>query len=88
MAFSTLDCTIETMGGLGGRQGSCRYRGWVQRKAVTLCQLNQMRGGIGNVQQHRLAIHQAVMGLERRDHRQGGSTEAVLRHYGRNLPEG
>jgi hypothetical protein len=33
----------------------------VQRKAVTLCKRDQKRGGSGNVQQHRLAIHQAVL---------------------------
>ena len=42
--------------------------GWVQRKAVTLCKRDQKRGGIGNVQQYRLAIHQAVVASEGRDH--------------------
>ena len=42
--------------------------GWVQRKAVTLCKREQKRGGIGNVQQYRLSIHQAVVASEGRDH--------------------
>lgn len=44
------------------------YPGWVQRKAVTLCKRDQKRGGSGNVQQYRLAIHQAVLASEGRDH--------------------
>jgi hypothetical protein len=48
----------------------CRltYPGWVQRKAVTLCKRDQKRGGTGNVQQYRLAIHGAVLASEGRDH--------------------
>ena len=37
------------------------YPGWVQRKAVTLAKRDQKRGGVGNVQQYRLAIHEAVL---------------------------
>jgi hypothetical protein len=44
------------------------YPGWVQRKAVTLCKRDQKRGGSGNVQLYRLAIHQAVVASEGRDH--------------------
>jgi hypothetical protein len=44
------------------------YPGWVQRKAVTLCKRDQKRGGSGNVQQYRLAIHQAVVACEGHDH--------------------
>ena len=44
------------------------YPGWVQRKAVTLCKRDQKRGGNGNVQHYRLAIHQAVVASEGRDH--------------------
>ena len=44
------------------------YPGWVQRKAVTLCKRDQKRGGSGNVQQYRLAIHDAVVASEGRDH--------------------
>ncbi|MFM7086647.1 MAG: hypothetical protein ACKOGI_06660 [Vulcanococcus sp.] len=44
------------------------YPGWVQRKAVTLCKRDQKRGGQGNVQQYRLAIHQAVLASGGRDH--------------------
>ncbi|MEB3362495.1 MAG: hypothetical protein VKI42_10280 [Synechococcaceae cyanobacterium] len=44
------------------------YPGWVQRKAVTLCKRDQKRGGSGTVQQYRLAIHQAVLASEGRDH--------------------
>lgn len=47
------------------------YPGWVQRKAVTLCKRDQKRGGSGNVQQYRLAIHQAVLASEGRDHWSG-----------------
>jgi len=48
----------------------CRlsYPSWVQRKAVTLCKRDQKRGGTGNVQQYRLAIHGAVLASEGRDH--------------------
>ena len=48
----------------------CRltYPGWVQRKAVTLCKRDQKRGGTGNVQQYRLAIHEAVVASGGRDH--------------------
>ena len=48
----------------------CRlaYPRWVQRKAVTLCKRDQKRGGTGNVQQYRLAIHAAVLACEGRDH--------------------
>ena len=48
----------------------CRltYPGWVQRKAVTLCKRDQKRGGTGNLQQYRLAIHDAVVASEGRDH--------------------
>jgi hypothetical protein len=49
------------------------YPGWVQRKAVTLCKRDQKRGGNGNVQQYRLAIHQAVLASEGRDHWTGES---------------
>lgn len=41
---------------------------WVQRKAVTVCKRDQKRGGTGNVQQYRLAIHDAVLASEGRDH--------------------
>ena len=44
------------------------YPGWVQRKAVTLAKRDQKRGGVGNVQQYRLAIHEAVLASEGRDH--------------------
>jgi len=44
------------------------YPGWVQRKAVTLSKRDQKRGGSGNVQQYRLAIHQAVVASQGRDH--------------------
>lgn len=44
------------------------YPSWVQRKAVTLCKRDQKRGGTGNVQQYRLAIHDAVLASEGRDH--------------------
>lgn len=44
------------------------YPGWVQRKAVTLCKRDQKRGGSGNVQQYRLAIHQAVLASGGLDH--------------------
>ena len=49
---------------------SCQlaYPRWVQRKAVTLCKRDQKRGGVGNVQQYRLAIHAAVLACEGRDH--------------------
>jgi hypothetical protein len=47
------------------------YPSWVQRKAVTLCKRDQKRGGRGNVQQYRLAIHQAVLASEGRDHWSG-----------------
>jgi len=33
-----------------------------------LCKRDQKRGGIGNVQQYRLSIHQAVVASEGRDH--------------------
>jgi hypothetical protein len=48
----------------------CRliYPSWVQRKAVTPCTRDQKRGGTGNVQQYRLAIHDAVLASEARDH--------------------
>jgi len=48
----------------------CRliYPSWVQRKAVTLCKRDQKRGGTGNVHQYRLAIHDAVLASEGRDH--------------------
>jgi len=48
----------------------CRlsYPSWVQRKAVTLCKRDQKRGGTGNVQHYRLAIHAAVLASEGRDH--------------------
>lgn len=48
----------------------CRlsYPSWVQRKAVTLCKRDQKRGGTGNVQEYRLAIHAAVLASEGRDH--------------------
>jgi hypothetical protein len=44
------------------------YPGWVQRKAVTLCKRDQKRGGNGNVQDYRLAIHQAVLASDGLDH--------------------
>jgi hypothetical protein len=44
------------------------YPAWVQRKAVTLSKRDQKRGGSGNVQQYRLAIHQAVVASQGRDH--------------------
>ena len=44
------------------------YPGWVQRKALTLAKRDQKRGGVGNVQQYRLAIHEAVLASEGRDH--------------------
>ncbi len=44
---------------------------WVQRKAVTLCKRDQKRGGAGNVQQYRLAIHHAVLASVGRDHWSG-----------------
>ena len=46
----------------------CRliYPSWVQRKAVTVCKRDQTRGGTGNVQQYRLAIHDAVLASEGR----------------------
>ena len=44
------------------------YPGWRQRKAVTLCKLHQKRGGNCNVQQYRLAIHQAVLASHGHDH--------------------
>jgi hypothetical protein len=48
----------------------CRltYPSWVQRKAVTLCKRDQKRGGSGNMQEYRLAIHAAVLASEGRDH--------------------
>jgi hypothetical protein len=44
------------------------YPGWVQRKAVTLCKRDQKRGGSGNVQDYRLAIHNAVVASAGLDH--------------------
>jgi len=44
------------------------YPGWVQRKAVTLAKRDQKRGGVGNVQHYRLAIHDAVLASQGRDH--------------------
>ena len=44
------------------------YPGWVQRKAVTLYKRDQKRGGVGNVQQYRLAIHEAVLASQGHDH--------------------
>lgn len=44
------------------------YPGWVQRKAVTLCKRDQKRGGSGNVQAYRLAIHNAVVASGGMDH--------------------
>lgn len=44
------------------------YPGWVQRKAVTLCKRDQKRGGSGNVQHYRLAIHRAVVASGGLDH--------------------
>lgn len=44
------------------------YPGWVQRKAVTLCKRDQKRGGRGNVQDYRLAIHNAVVASGGLDH--------------------
>lgn len=44
------------------------YPGWVQRKAVTLAKRDQKRGGVGNVQQYRLAIHEAVLASQEHDH--------------------
>lgn len=44
------------------------YPGWVQRKAVTLCKRDQKRGGTANVQDYRLAIHQAVLASGGCDH--------------------
>ena len=44
------------------------YPGWVQRKAVTLAKRDQKRGGVGNVQHYRLAIHEAVLASEGRDY--------------------
>ena len=44
------------------------YPGWVQRKAVTLAKRDQKRGGVGNVQQYRLAIHEAVLASQGHDH--------------------
>jgi hypothetical protein len=44
------------------------YPGWVQRKAVTLCKRDQKRGGSGNLQEYRLAIHRAVEASGGLDH--------------------
>jgi len=54
------------------------YPGWVQRKAVTLCKRDQKRGGSGNVQQYRLAIHQAVLASGGRDHWTGEPLDWAL----------
>ena len=44
------------------------YPGWVQRKAVTLCKRDQKRGGSSNVQEYRIAIHNAVVASVGLDH--------------------
>ena len=44
------------------------YPGWVQRKAVTLSKRDQKRGGSGNVQEYRLAIHAAVVASQGHDY--------------------
>ncbi|CAK6692107.1 hypothetical protein OGCDGJMD_01166 [Cyanobium usitatum str. Tous] len=44
------------------------YPGWVQRKAVTLCKRDQKRGGSSNVQEYRIAIHNAVVTSGGLDH--------------------
>ena len=44
------------------------YPGWVQRKAVSLCKRDQKRHGHGDVQQYRLAIHEAVVASKGYDH--------------------
>jgi hypothetical protein len=54
------------------------YPGWVQRRAVTLSKRDQKRGGSGNVQQYRLAIHAAVVASEGRDHWTGEDLDWVL----------
>ena len=59
---------------------ACRlaYPRWVQRKAVTLCKRDQKRGGVGNVQQYRLAIHAAVLASAGRDHWTGEPLDWAL----------
>ena len=54
------------------------YPGWVQRKAVALCKRDQKRGGSGNVQHYRLAIHQAVLACGGRDHWTGEPLDWAL----------
>lgn len=54
------------------------YPGWVQRKAVTLCKRDQKRGGTGNVQTYRLAIHAAVVASSGRDHWTGEALDWQL----------
>jgi hypothetical protein len=54
------------------------YPRWVQRKAVSLSKRDQKRSGTGNVQQYRLAIHQAVVVSEGRDHWTGEWLNWVL----------
>lgn len=44
------------------------YPAWVQRKAVTLCKRDQKRGGSSNVQEYRMAIHNAVVASDGLDH--------------------
>ena len=44
------------------------YPSWVQRKAVSLCKRDQKRHGYGDVQQYRLAIHEAVVASKGYDH--------------------
>jgi hypothetical protein len=58
----------------------CRltYPSWVQCKAVTLCKRDQKRAGIGDVQQYRLAIHNAVLASGGRDHWTGESLDWQL----------
>ena len=45
---------------------------------MTLCKRDQKRGGSGNVQQYRLAIHDAVVASEGRDHWSGESLDWEL----------
>lgn len=44
------------------------YFSWVQRKAVALRKRDRKRGGTGEVQQYRQAIHTAVVKSQGRDH--------------------
>ncbi|MEA5416605.1 hypothetical protein [Synechococcus sp. BA-132 BA5] len=57
----------------------------MQRKAVTLCKRDQKRGGTGNVQQYRLAIHDAVLASEGCDHWTGEPLDwQLIRTYDNN----